>query len=233
MLSTTSGASPTGCARGFAEVFGGSLDAARQFLDEAMEIFHEIDDERGHAWTHQNLAWVAFQAGDYEDAEVQLAEAHERFEELGDRNGMSWAAGLQAWVSYFLRRFDEAEELALSVEQSSRRWGDTWPTLMMQTLLANLRLWTGRVAEAEQLAERALNGFRDINDRYGLMQALAPLNRAHAPRWARRRTPSGASRRPSDWARATASCSAWRCRAPPAWPCTSAWPSRRSRSPSR
>ena len=51
---------------------------------------------------------------------------------------------------------------------------------MMQTLLANLRLWTGRVAEAEQLAERALNGFREINDRYGLMQALAPLNRARA-----------------------------------------------------
>ena len=24
-----------------------------------------IDDERGHAWTHQNLAWVAFQAGDF------------------------------------------------------------------------------------------------------------------------------------------------------------------------
>ena len=51
---------------------------------------------------------------------------------------------------------------------------------MMQTLLANLRLWTGRLAEAEQLAERALVGFREINDRYGLMQALSPLNRARA-----------------------------------------------------
>ena len=51
---------------------------------------------------------------------------------------------------------------------------------MMQTLLANLRLWTGRLADAEQFAERALNGFRDINDRYGVMQALGPLNRARA-----------------------------------------------------
>ena len=85
-----------------------------------------------------------------------------------------------AWVSYFQRRFDDAEALALSVEADARRWGDTWPALMMQTLLANLRLWTGRLAEAEQLAERALAGFREINDRYGLMQALAPLNRARA-----------------------------------------------------
>ena len=36
-------------AREFAEVFGGSLDDARAYLDGAMEIYHEIDDERGHA----------------------------------------------------------------------------------------------------------------------------------------------------------------------------------------
>ena len=51
---------------------------------------------------------------------------------------------------------------------------------MMHTLLANLRLWTGRLAEAEQYAERALTGFRELNDRYGVMQALGPLNRARA-----------------------------------------------------
>ena len=27
-------------------------------------IYHRIDDERGHAWTHQNLAWVSFSGGD-------------------------------------------------------------------------------------------------------------------------------------------------------------------------
>jgi class 3 adenylate cyclase/tetratricopeptide (TPR) repeat protein len=164
--------------RGFAEVFGGSLPAARRHLDEAMELYHTIDDPRGHAWTHQRLAWVAFQAGDYADAEQQLLEAQEIFDSLGDRGGVSWAAGLRAWVSYFQRRFDEAESIALSVEAEARRWGDTWPSLMMQTLLANLRLWTGRLADAEQFSERALNGFRAMDDRYGIMQALAPLNRA-------------------------------------------------------
>ena len=49
--------------------------SGRAFLDGAMEIYHEIDDERGHAWTHQNLAWVAFQSGDFADAEEQLIEA--------------------------------------------------------------------------------------------------------------------------------------------------------------
>jgi hypothetical protein len=48
----------------------------------------------------------------------------------------------------------------------------------MQTLLANMRLWTGRIAEAETLAERALAGFRESDDRYGVMSALGPLTRA-------------------------------------------------------
>ncbi|MET0144946.1 MAG: adenylate/guanylate cyclase domain-containing protein [Ilumatobacteraceae bacterium] len=165
-------------ARGFAEVFGGSLDDARWYLGEAMAIYDEIDDDRGHAWTHQSLAWVAFQSGDYADAEVRLVEAERRFQDLGDVNGVSWAQGLLAYVQYFQRRFEEAERLAVAVESEARRRASPWAMLMMQTLLANLRLWTGRLDEAEQFAERALAGFREINDRYGIMQALAPLNRA-------------------------------------------------------
>ena len=37
------------------------------------QIYHDIDDARGHAWTHQRLAWVAFQAGDFADAEQRAA----------------------------------------------------------------------------------------------------------------------------------------------------------------
>ena len=161
-------------------MFGGSLEDARWLLSEAMEIYQRIDDERGHAWTHQNLAWASFSGGSFVEAEVELHEARRRFRDLGDANGVLWADGLLAWVFYFQRRFDEAEALATSVEGDARRRADSWAGLMMTTLLANLRLWTGRLAEAEQLAERALTGFRDINDRYGVMQALGPLNRARA-----------------------------------------------------
>ena len=130
-------------ARGFAEVFGGSLDDARWLIGEAMELYHHIDDERGHAWAHQNLAWVSFSGGSFVEAEGELEEARKRFAELGDANGVLWADGLLAWVFYFQRRFDEAEALATYVEGDARRRADSWAGLMMQTLLANLRLWTG------------------------------------------------------------------------------------------
>lgn len=165
-------------ARGFAEVFGGSLVEARRYLDDAMNLYHVIDDERGKAWTQQNLAWVAFQAGDPATALRELAEARERFATLGDRAGTKWAEGLQAYVLYFQRRFDEAEALAAAVSEESARWGDSWALLMMQALLANLRLWTGHPADTVDLCERALVGFRTSGDLFGTMVTLSPLIRA-------------------------------------------------------
>ena len=38
-------------ARGFAEVFGGSIPAARTYLGEAMSLFGTLGDERGQAWS--------------------------------------------------------------------------------------------------------------------------------------------------------------------------------------
>ena len=45
-------------ARGFAEVFGGSLGDAEWFLNEADAVYAEVGDLRGRAWVQQHLAWV-------------------------------------------------------------------------------------------------------------------------------------------------------------------------------
>jgi hypothetical protein len=49
---------------------------------------------------------------------------------------------------------------------------------MMDTLLADLRLWQGKLEEAHGFAEKARNRFKKLNDRFGLIQALAPLVRS-------------------------------------------------------
>ena len=203
-------------ARGFAEVFGGSLDDARTYPRRGDgRSSTSIDDERGHAWTHQNLAWVAFQSGDFDDAEVQLIEARERFEELGDRNGVQLGggpAGLRVVLPAPIRRGRGAGRRR---SRPTPGGGATrGPALMMQTLLANLRLWTGRLAEAEQLAERALAGFREINDRYGMMQALGPLNRARAGLGKKADAKRGVEESISP-RQGVRRARAWRCRARP------------------
>lgn len=164
--------------RGFVEVFGGSLEEADRILGEAEDLAHNLDDNRRLAWIRQHQAWVAFLSGDTELAEERLIVSSGLFDDLGDRTGAGWALGLLAYVRFFERRFVEAEELATSVRSEAIEMGEMWAPAMMDSLVASIRLWTGRFSEAEELSRRALAGFRELNDRFGVIQALAPRMRA-------------------------------------------------------
>jgi class 3 adenylate cyclase/tetratricopeptide (TPR) repeat protein len=167
-------------ARGFAEVFGGSLADAEWFLGEAEQLFAAIDNRRGQAWVQQHQAWVSFLAGDHRRSERRLRAATAAFEEIGDRAGRSWSLGLLAYVHHFGRHNDLALELAAEVQQDARRWGDEWGAAMMLNLQASIWLWRDDVEQARAFAERALTGFRRIDDRFGTIQVLATLSRASA-----------------------------------------------------
>jgi len=164
--------------RGFIEVFGGSLDEADRLLAEAESLAHQLDDRRRLAWIRQHQAWVAFLSGDTELAEERLTVSTGMFDELGDRTGSGWALGLLAYVRFFERRFSDAEELATTVRSDAVELGELWAPAMMDSLMASIRLWTGRFSEAEELSRKALAGFRELNDRFGIVQALAPRMRS-------------------------------------------------------
>jgi tetratricopeptide (TPR) repeat protein len=165
-------------ARGFAEVFGGSLADAEWFLGESESIFLAIGDARGTAWVRQNRAWVSFLSGDHAESEHRLVQAIEAFDRLDDRAGQAWSSGLLAYVHHFSRRNSVALELSESVYTDARQWGDEWGAAMMLNLQASIRLWRGEIDDARGLAERALGGFRRIEDRFGMVQALGTLMRA-------------------------------------------------------
>jgi hypothetical protein len=121
---------------------------------------------------------VSFLAGDHAESQRRLQSSIAAFEELGDRSGVTWARGLLAYVHHFGRRNAEALELAELVLAEAHRWGDEWGAAMMLNLQASIRLWSGDVDKARALGEKALGGFRRIDDRFGIIQALGTLNRA-------------------------------------------------------
>ena len=164
--------------RGFIEMFGGSLVDAEWFFGEANGLYASLGDERGLAYIEQHRAWVAFMSGDLAAARDRLTHAAATHERLGDRNGVGWAFGLLAFVEFFEGHFDRAEALAGTVGKEADLRGDVWAASMMDTLLADLRLWQGKLEEAADLAERARARFKKLNDKFGLVQALAPLVRS-------------------------------------------------------
>ena len=163
--------------RGFIEMFTGSLADASWFLGEADELFRELGDERGLAYVEQHRAWVAFLSGDLTQARTRLNNAASTLGRFGDRNGVGWALGLLAFVEFFERHFDAAENLARVVQREAELRGDEWAAAMMDTLLANLRLWQGQLDDAHAFADRARTRFKRLHDPFGLVQALAPLVR--------------------------------------------------------
>ena len=166
-------------ARGLAEIFGGSLGDADRFLDEAERLFTHADDARGTAWVYQHRAWVSFLSGDHDESERRLRHAIEAFTELEDRAGIAWSLGLLGYVYHFTRRDDEALQLAAEVLSDAKQWGDEWGSSMMRNLQASVWLWRGELDEARIGAERSLAGFRRIDDRFGMVQALGTLNRVY------------------------------------------------------
>jgi tetratricopeptide (TPR) repeat protein len=159
-------------------LFGGSLIDAEWFFGEADTLYRLLEDQRGLAWLEQHRAWISFLSGDMELARDRLNHAADALDKLGDRNGVGWAFGLLAFVEFFERHFAEAEALAELVIREADQRGDEWAVGMMQTLLADLRLWQGDLEEAANLADQARSRFKKLNDKFGLMQATAPLLRA-------------------------------------------------------
>lgn len=163
--------------RGFIELFGGSLADAEWHFGEAEAEYRELGDERGLAYIEQHRAWLSFLSGDLELADERLHRAAATHSRLGDRNGVGWAFGLLAFVRFFQRRFVEAEDLASVVQTEALERGDDWAAAMMQTLVADLRLWHGRLEEAMSNAEQARMRFRRLGDKFGMVQALSALVR--------------------------------------------------------
>jgi class 3 adenylate cyclase/tetratricopeptide (TPR) repeat protein len=163
--------------RGFIELFGGSLVDAEWFFGEAEAEYLRLDDERGLAYIEQHRAWVSFLSGDLALADERLHSAADTLNRLGDRNGVGWAFGLLAFVRFFQRRFVEAEDLASVVGAEAMDRGDDWAAAMMQTLLADLRLWQGNLTEALGNAEQARSRFKRIGDKFGMVQSLSALVR--------------------------------------------------------
>ncbi len=163
--------------RGMSLLFTGDLDAADESIARALVVFRELEDRRGEAWARQNLAWRAFLHNDLVTAEGHLARSLDTFADVGDWSGVAWARGLLAFIRFRQGRMPEAEELAAPVIEDARD-GDRWALGMMLVLLSGLRLWSGRAADAVEMAAEARSVFRGLGDHWGEFQAVLSLSRS-------------------------------------------------------
>ena len=167
-------------ARGRVEMFAGNMAAAETDLTEALARYRAAGDRRGEAWSLQNLATISFFQGDTGKAEERLGRAELTFRELGDYGGLNWTFAVLAWVRFMQGRRDEAEQLALEQLPESETVGNRWVTAILQMLLGNIALWSGRARTAVERSGAAVDAMRELSDPWGIGQASAIQIRALA-----------------------------------------------------
>jgi predicted ATPase/DNA-binding XRE family transcriptional regulator len=136
---------------GVMHFFQGDYEAAAATWEDALQIFHEVQDTRGTAYAHGNLGLVADVTGDYPRALAEYDAALELFRELNDRTYISFMTHNSGLISYFQGDYERAralftESLAMVDDENSRA-----------LTLGNLSL----VALAEERLDQALALQRD------------------------------------------------------------------------
>jgi class 3 adenylate cyclase/DNA-binding SARP family transcriptional activator/tetratricopeptide (TPR) repeat protein len=147
-----------GVARNLAplEARRGRFDEARRLADRAREGFEEL----GLQLVAQAAATLAsgdieLLAGDYEAAERSLRAGLEALERMGERGYLSSVAAFLAEALYRQQRLDEAAELAARARETASE-DDLWSQALSRGTGAKVLAAQGRAAEAERLAEEAV-----------------------------------------------------------------------------
>jgi class 3 adenylate cyclase/tetratricopeptide (TPR) repeat protein len=166
--------------RGRNSMFGGSMVDSEVDLAQALALYRQAGDRRGEAWALQNLATISFFQGDAPTAEERLGRAEATFRELGDYGGLNWTFAVLAWVRFMQGRRDDAERLALEQLPESETTGNRWVTAILQMLLGNIALWSGRAVTAVERGSAAVVTMEELGDPWGIGQAAAVRIRALA-----------------------------------------------------
>jgi len=164
--------------RGMSNLFRGEQGVAETDIRDALDTFRDLGDRRGEAWALQNLAWIAFSRGLSDEAERRAHESADAFGQVGDWGGLGWALGILAWIRFNQGHLDEAEQLALSVLGDAEDTGNDWATGMMDVLLADIALWSGRSELAIERGRAAQRHFEELDEGWAQFQAVVPIVRA-------------------------------------------------------
>lgn len=155
------------------------LSDAAQYLERALVIFGQIEDEHGRALALATLGFVHRLRGHYDEATAHFEEALVTFRAMGDRVSEVDALTNIAQIRQDEGRFSQVSDLldgALAISRSLRA-----PRLMAQTeyRLGEFLLRQGELDQAERTFRGVLELVQDEHDLLGESYALQSLGAVH------------------------------------------------------
>lgn len=147
--------------------------AAREDVERALELAESLDDRRARAQVYFQGSLVAEREGHWVLARRYAEQARACYEELADRENVGRLLNNLGGLTYLLGRPDDAIAYLKDALRILLETGGKEETAHVITSLAEVYLGTGRAAEAEREARRAvelLEGRIDFLGEYGTAQ---------------------------------------------------------------
>jgi predicted ATPase/two-component SAPR family response regulator len=130
--------------------------AAWDLCHRALDLFREIDDQRGQADAHASIGALAAELGDLDAARASCQRALEVRRHLGDFRGAALAEANLGDVESQAGRYSDARSILASALDSFQRHGDAWGTAATLGNLAILALRGGDTFGARRHLETSL-----------------------------------------------------------------------------
>jgi tetratricopeptide (TPR) repeat protein len=163
------------------ELVRGQLAAAEHHYTEACELLRDRDKRNFAAATH-GLAGVLRDRGRLQESQQMELECLTLFQSLGDTHGVGSAIGSIATTQLYGEQYREAihnYEVALQIFVET---GDHVNTTRTLSNLSIAHQELGEYDPALEYLTQAVDGYREVADRYGEAAAAVNLARLHSKR---------------------------------------------------
>jgi predicted ATPase len=142
----------------------GDIPAGGRWAREALELYRELGNAWGAAFSQLMVAYATGQEGDWPRAQELFGESVRQFRALGDQHYALRAARAHAWAHYEGGDLERARALYDEIIREAREAHDPFPEGIALGILADIALDQGRLQDAVSPTTESYRIFRDLDD---------------------------------------------------------------------
>lgn len=154
----------------------GNCETARSCYEQALKLYHDLDDLQGESAVVNNLGIIVLSWGDLAAARAFFTAALRLYQTLGDRRGEAKALNNLANAAADARDYNEAARIYREALQIHYETGNVRAQSVVLSNLGGVYWELGQYAEAREAFKQVLEVYRESDNRQAEGETLANLS---------------------------------------------------------
>ncbi len=156
----------------------GDYARAIALFQEALDIYKELNDERGMGQINMQFGWAAMRTGNLEQAEVYLQEFRNLAQKMADETSLAFAFSGLGEVAIRQGKYEGAVSLLEQALELNRERGDKWGTATSLGSLGWVAQRQHDFGRMKAFLDQSLSIRMEISDKGGIAWCLEKLAEA-------------------------------------------------------